>query len=131
MATRDPLGRPVGLKARGAALWEQESAKRTLDGFTAVLLGELCRTADALDRLDSILGGRTREWIKLGDEIEMLADGGVKVTVVVDGILSERRQQQLAYRQLCALLKVGELPERVVDRGLSLVEQLKAARTTA
>ena len=121
----------MGLKARGAALWEKETVKRTLDGFTAVLLGELCRTADTLDRLDSILAGRTRDWIKLGDELEMLADGGVKVTVVVDGILSERRQQQLAYRQLCTLLKVGELPERVVDRGLSLVEQLKLSRSGA
>jgi hypothetical protein len=125
MVNRDPLARPVGLKARGAALWAKESESRPLDGFTAVLLAEMCRTADALDRLDQILAGRAREWIKLGDEIEMLADGGVKVTVVVDGILSERRQQQLAFRQLAALLKVGELPERVVVGKLSLVEQLR------
>lgn len=125
MASRDPLARPVGLKARGAALWAKESESRPLDGFTAVLLAEMCRTADALDRLDQILAGRAREWIKLGDEIEMLADGGVKVTVVVDGILSERRQQQLAFRQLAALLKVGELPERVVEGRLSLVDQLR------
>jgi hypothetical protein len=64
-----------------------------------VLVEEICRLADRLDRLDGILGGRDRAWLSLE-----LDDAG-EVTVVVDKVLSEARQQQMAFKGLLAELR--------------------------
>ncbi|ATN93975.1 terminase small subunit [Mycobacterium phage Kumao] len=94
----------------------------TLDAAGYVILGEACRTADIIDRLNGALHNRHQEWIKLAEEAEHLSDGTSRVQIVVNPLLGEIRQQRLALRQLLAQLKLGKAE---VDTGEpSLVEQL-------
>jgi ribosome recycling factor len=65
-----------------------------------VLIEEACRLVDRLDRLDAIVNGAERSWLKLE-----YADDGVEVTVVVDKVLTEARQQQIALKQIVAELR--------------------------
>ncbi|MEU5549216.1 hypothetical protein ABZ738_05555 [Micromonospora sp. NPDC047793] len=88
------------LRSRGRRLWEDEGGD-TLTGANRVVLEEACRLVDRLDRLDAILNGRDRSWLSL----EMGDDG--EVQVVVDKVLSESRQQQLALKQLAAELRAA------------------------
>jgi hypothetical protein len=67
-----------------------------------VLLEEACRVADRLDRLDALLVGDLDVWARLDHR----RDGTTEV--VVDGALSEARQQALALRQLLASIPVKE-----------------------
>lgn len=63
------------------------------------LVEEICRTADRLDRLDAIVNGRDRAWLTL--EVDDVGE----VTVVVDKVLGEARQQQMAFKGLLAELR--------------------------
>lgn len=93
-----PAERRLGL--RGRRLWEEEGGDG-LAGARRVVLEEACRLVDRLDRLDAILAGRDRVWLSL----EVGDDG--EVQVVVDKVLSESRQQQLALKQLSAELRAS------------------------
>ncbi|KXK63430.1 hypothetical protein AWW66_03370 [Micromonospora rosaria] len=67
-----------------------------------VLLEEACRTADRLDRLDAILNGRDAVWVRLRQ-----ARGDGPVTLVVDQVLTESRQQQAALARMLQQLGRG------------------------
>jgi hypothetical protein len=64
-----------------------------------VLVEEICRLADRLDRLDAIVNGRDRAWLTL--EVD---DAG-EVTVIVDKVLTEARQQQTTFKALLSELR--------------------------
>jgi hypothetical protein len=64
-----------------------------------VLVEEICRTADRLDRLDAIVNGRDRAWLTL--EVDDVGE----VTVVVDKVLGEARQQQTTFKALLSELR--------------------------
>lgn len=83
--------------SRGARLWQQMNAGAGLDPAHVVLLEEACRTADRLDKLESQLSGEDRAWLRL-----KVPDDGGEVEIVVDRLLAEARQQQLALKQLVA-----------------------------
>lgn len=109
---------PWDLKDRGIQFWEAVTASTELDPSGFVLLGEACRIIDRLDRLSSALNGKGRDWLKLADDIEVVAerfgDGKkVSVKVTVDGLLSEARQQQLALKTVLAQLGLGKSTEKV------------------
>lgn len=63
------------------------------------LVEEICRCADRLDRLDAIVNGRDRAWLTL--EVDDVGE----VTVVVDRVLAEARQQQTTFKALLAELR--------------------------
>ncbi|MDG4796200.1 hypothetical protein [Micromonospora sp. WMMD1082] len=65
-----------------------------------VLAEEICRLADRLDRLDAIVNGRDRAWLTLE-----APDDGTEMTVVVDKVLTEARQQQTTFKALLAELR--------------------------
>lgn len=95
-----------------------------------MLLGEACRVIDRLDRLSDALNGRGRDWLKIEDEFtEIVAgrDGGTKVTVkvVVDGLLSEGRQQQLALKTLLAQLGLAKATEKTSGEKSALTQWLE------
>ncbi len=95
---------PVGLLKRGSALWAALAPARAGDPGALVLLAEACRVADRCERLDALLRGRNREWMRL-----VVDDRRPRTFVVhMDGALREARQQQLALRQLLAQLGVGK-----------------------
>ncbi|SCL32024.1 hypothetical protein GA0070616_4375 [Micromonospora nigra] len=97
---------PTGLRKRGARLWSATVAE--LPGMTVrdqVLLEEACRTVDRLDRLDAILDGRDAVWARLRK-----AKGEGPVTLVVDQVLTESRQQQAALTRMLQQLGRGRRP---------------------
>lgn len=63
-----------------------------------LLLEEICRTADRLDRLDVLLRGDEDAWVTL----RTVSDDGSVVQVVINNLLAEARQQQIAMKQLIA-----------------------------
>lgn len=75
-------------KATWKAIWAEVSADLELDERERLILREACATADDLARLEELLG-RTKE----------------RPDVV--RLLSERRQQRLAYGRLLAQLDLG------------------------
>lgn len=86
------------LRARGRRMWDQ----LVDDGDpieVVVLVEEICRCADRLDRLDAIVNGRDRAWLTLD------VDDVGEVTVVVDKVLGEARQQQMAFKALLGELR--------------------------
>ena len=88
----------VRLRARGRRMWDQLVS----DGDpieVVVLVEEICRCADRLDRLDAIVNGRDRAWLTL--EVDDVGE----VTVVVDKVLGEARQQQTTFKALLAELR--------------------------
>lgn len=90
---------PRYLKARGRRLWAELIAGNP-GPADVVLIEEACRLADRLDKLDAILGGRDRAWITIE-----IPDGGSTAEVIVDKVLSEARQQQIALKQLLGELR--------------------------
>ena len=96
------LDAPGDLRDRGLLFWSEVTREVDLDPSGLLLLGEACRIIDRLDRLSGALNGSGRDWLKLGDDIEELGRGKISVKIVVDGLLSEGRQQQLALKTLLA-----------------------------
>lgn len=76
------------------------------DPSVAVLVVEACRIIDRLDQIDNIITGKT-EWIRL---MHFRVNNGEQqeVTVTLDGVLAEARQQQNALKALMAQLGVGK-----------------------
>jgi hypothetical protein len=124
--------RPPGdLRERGVDFWDEVSSSVELDPSGFVLLGEACRIIDRLDRLSDALNGKGRDWLKLADEIEVVAerfgDGKkVSVKVAVDGLLSEARQQQLALKTVLAQLGLGKAAEKVNSEKSALTMWLES-----
>lgn len=85
---------------RARELWDELAPQ--LGAAHRVILGEACRIADRLDRLDAIIDGND-EWLRIET-----TDGDV--VVAVDAALAEARQQATALRGLLVEL-VKALPK--------------------
>lgn len=99
---------PKGLGARGRRLWNEVTEEHDLDPVQRVLLEEACRCADRLDRLEGKLSGREDAWVNLRTRAESMTDEGVTIDLVIDGALSEARQQQNVFKQLLASLRLPD-----------------------
>ncbi|WP_051723711.1 hypothetical protein [Micromonospora chokoriensis] len=98
----DPKAPQLG--TRGRRLWKQcTDDGAALKPAERVLLEEACRTADRLDTLDRILRGDEDAWMRF----RSLNDDGSIVSVVVNNVLSEARQQQVALKALLAELRTS------------------------
>lgn len=102
------LTAPKGLGARGRRLWKDITEEHELDPMQRVLLEEACRCADRLDRLEGKLSGREDAWVHLRSRAESMADESVTIDLVIDGALSEARQQQNVFKQLLASLRLPD-----------------------
>jgi hypothetical protein len=89
---------------RGARLWSEMNGDK-LAGGQRVLLEEACRTADRLDRFNALEAGDLEALLRF-----RLSDDGAEVTVTVDGVVSEARQQALALKQILAELRATTSP---------------------
>lgn len=85
------------LGERGSALWEAYGADK-LPAGTRALVEEACRMADTLDGLARLAAGDVDAWAKLKTE-----DGDI--TLEISSLVAERRQQQLAFKQIMAELR--------------------------
>lgn len=115
---------PKGLKAWGLSLWDGVCKETLLDAAGYIILAEACRTADIIEKLSGALASGSSEWVRLSEEAEYQADGAVKISIVVNPLLGEIRQQRLALRQLLAQLKLGSTKEDTAPE--SAIDQLIA-----
>jgi hypothetical protein len=91
---------PEGLAERGAALWAALVADRSFSPSAGLLLAEACRIADRLERLDLLLRGEESVWARLVHDLRTDS-----YELVIDGALSEARQQASTLRQIVATLE--------------------------
>lgn len=117
---------PGDLRARGLQFWTEVTEAVELDASGFVLLGEACRVVDRLDRLSDALNGEGRDWLKISDDIEEIGSSKLKVQVVVDGLLSEGRQQQLAFKTLMAQMALGKADEKRSNKKTALQEWMES-----
>jgi hypothetical protein len=114
------------LGKRGMRVWV-DLGGAALPSAGRLLVEEICRTADRLDRLDSLLRGDEDSWITL----RTVSDDGSVVQIVINNLLAEARQQQVAMKQLLAEFRqtatVG-LAETSPQAGGSFRDDLRARR---
>ncbi|MGH3438121.1 MAG: hypothetical protein ACRDRN_16840 [Sciscionella sp.] len=91
--------RPTGLDDSGQRLWAELTADGAPAPLTSVLLLQTCRIVDRLDRLDRQLRGE--DWLRFYSR----DDGGTEVTVYVDKVLAEEREQAVALKGLITELR--------------------------
>lgn len=89
---------PAGRGPRGAALWA-EMVDVELGPMHRMLLDQLCRAVDRLDRLEAALASK-RTWMRFETD-----DSGGTVVVVVDNVLAEIRQLETTVKTLVAEIK--------------------------
>lgn len=94
---------PTGLATKGRKLWREMTTAVTFNPAELVILEEACRIADRLDTLDDLIRGTREAWLQL-----RVDDGGTDVQLVVNGPLTEARQQANIMKQLVAALRVPE-----------------------
>lgn len=124
---------PNDLRARGLQFWGEVTEAAELDASGFALLGEAARVLDRLDRLSDALNGAGRDWLKIADDVEDYTTGTghrkVTVKVVVDGLLSEARQQQLAFKTIMAQMALGKATEKRVGKKSALQEWMESRGT--
>lgn len=76
------------------------------DPAAEALVDEACRIIDRLDQIDGIVTGKT-EWIELM-HFRVRNGGDQTVTVTLDGVLAEARQQANVLKTLMTQLGVGK-----------------------
>lgn len=94
------VGAPAGRGPRGGRLWADMDGGN-LAPTQRLLLEEICRLADRLDRLDALIDGR-ENWLQLN-----VTDDTSEVIVTVDNLLAEARQHATALRGLVAELRAS------------------------
>lgn len=114
------------LGKRGSRVWTDLGGDKLLPAGR-LLLEEICRTADRLDRLDSLLRGDESAWLSL----HTVRDNPDVVEIVINNLLAEARQQQIAlkqmlgeFRQAATIGNTGEQPQA----GGSFRDDLRARR---
>ena len=102
-AAEEPLPIPakdldaVGLGPRGSELWRSMNPT-SLGPLRQAMLLEACRIADRLDTLDRQLHGDA--WLRFRHD-----ESGAEVTVYVDRVLAEAREQATAFKGLIVELQ--------------------------
>lgn len=89
--------RPTVFEESGARLWDAVMASTSLGPLQMPLLVEACRIADRLDVLDRQLNGH--DWLRFRHD-----ESGAEVTVYVDRVLAEAREQATALKGIVAEL---------------------------
>lgn len=97
-----------GLGERGQEIWQQ--ARKDVSGALQVaLLLEACRIADRLDTLDRQLHGEA--WLGFRHD-----ESGAEVTVYVDRVLAEAREQATALKGIVVEL-IRSAPKQIEPTG--------------
>lgn len=104
--------KPENLGPRANKLYDDVVEAAELDAAGLLLLGEASRTLDIIERLTAATRSDYCEWLRLSEEIEELANGDLKVSLVINPLLGELRQQRMALKQLLAQLKLGIAKDR-------------------
>jgi hypothetical protein len=121
--TAEPVEvREVALGETGARLWQELTAGGEPGPLQRVLLMEACRIADRLDSLDRQLHGH--DWLRFRHD-----ESGAEVTVHVDRVLAEAREQATALRGIVAdLMKTFGSAKPEKSKGGGVLADLAARR---
>ena len=113
--------REVELGPTGARLWRELTDIGEPDPLQRVLLIEACRISDRLDTLDRQLHGEA--WLRFRHD-----ESGAEVTVYVDRVLAEAREQATALRGIVADLTktLAKAPKNA--KGSGVLADLAAKR---
>jgi len=110
----------VELGARGQELWRQ--MRTAMPGpLQVALLLEACRIADRLDTLDRQLHGDA--WLRFRHH-----ESDVEVTVYVDRVLAEAREQATAFRGIVVELQKSAAQAKPQTTGGGVLDALAAKR---
>jgi hypothetical protein len=129
-------------RGRGKKLWDEITEGHDLDPTQRVILEEACRCADRLDQLDDIIAGKgvlqLLHFRSMTDDEDERA-----ITMTVDAVLAEARQQQNVFKQLLVSLRLpekatGKRPQQRGARGaykpsgkVSSLDRARRAKTGA
>lgn len=98
-------GYPKGLRKGGKQLWDDIHASFQLTPVVEVLVLELCRNKDRLDRISGALASKDALWFEL-DEGRELDNGDLQIKIVVNSMITEARQLGTAMSQMMSKLGV-------------------------
>ncbi len=125
---------PTGLAAGGRVLWEKVTEAHDLTAVQLVQLEEACRAKDRLDKLDRLLSGDVKAWVRITRWAQ--GDG---FDVVVDDALGKANSTATLMKQLLAALRLPDEtgkrpPLRGQPRGvyagkLSSLERARRSKT--
>lgn len=92
-------------------MWKDLHELAEMNGAEEAVAEEACRIKDRLDQLDVILTDPEASWLRF-----RMNDEATEVTVSIDSVLSESRQQANVFKQLIAALRLpddksGERPQ--------------------
>lgn len=117
---------PEGLAERGARLWAEVTAGRTLNPASAVLLGEACRAIDRLDKLDGLLRGEVATWVSVYEPPQ-----GGDLELIIDRAAAEARQLQTALTGMLKQLGVGKGAAKTEGSSVDALAARRARRRAA
>jgi hypothetical protein len=94
---------PADLDDRGSQLWRDMGGSWEQDPGARLLLHEVCRLADRMEKLDRILRGDVDTWVKI--ELPRGDDDDQPLRLKVDGALAEARLHVTTLRQVLGQLR--------------------------
>ncbi len=95
------------------------------DPAVAALVEEAARIMDRLDQIDGIVTGKS-EWIELMHF--RVSPQSETVTVTIDGVLAEARQQAAALKSLLQQLGLGKADLAAKEKVVDPLDQIAARR---
>lgn len=120
---------PRYLGREGQALWDAATQAYEFNAPARVVLAEVCRTTDRLDRIAGALSSKSNLWFEIKDSPEVELDEMPEFSVSVNGMIGEARQLLGALRTALNQLGINEV--QAVSSGeqeVSVLDQLRARR---
>lgn len=114
---------PENLGARGRQLWDALREARPFNAAEVVLLEEVCRMADRLDRFDAVLSGEVDAWMRLTHRTRT-----EDYEIHIDEAAAEARQLAATFERLIAALKLPEAKAQAERDGIGDLAARRAAR---
>lgn len=122
-------GAPRYLGREGRALWDAANAAYEFNAPARVVLAEVCRTTDRLDRIAGALSSKSNLWFEIKDSPEVEMEEMPEFSVSVNGMIGEARQLLGALRTALNQLGINEVQAAASgEEQVSVLDQLRARR---
>lgn len=111
------------LGPRGGRLWDELHEARAFNPAELLILEEVCRIADRLDRFDAVLSGDADTWMRLVHRTRT-----EDYEIHIDEAAAEARQLAATFERLVASLKLPEAKSPAERDGIGDLAARRAAR---